>query len=282
MLPTPAIPDWSSRNDFKGAFFPAAISTSSSPQLFQLLRIGDRKRWDETEFRRDVLRLQVLYRQHGYYEARIDTTVDRSDDLIDVNFHITEGPPIQVDTLAVTGMDSVPDLNKLLQRLPLTAAAALLLGAIAINFANVVARYLFMSPIYWADEAMVFLVIWSIFLAAAAVTGDGGQLTMDLFSARLSPFARRLLDGAIAAVMVATFAFMAWQAVAVVRILMRNDQRSIALDIPMVVPHAALLVGFVLSTLVVANPAVRSCASSSVVSWCPCGVRARNIGGSSG
>ena len=152
-------------------------------------------------------------------------------------------------------LDALAEL--LLQRLPLTGAAALLLGAIAINFANVVARYLFMSPIYWADEAMVFLVIWSIFLAAAAVTGDGGQLTMDLFSARLSPFARRLLDGAIAAVMVATFAFMAWQAVAVVRILMRNDQRSIALDIPMVVPHAALLVGFVLSTLVVVARAAR-------------------------
>ena len=97
----------------------AAISTSSSPQLFQLLRIGDRKRWDETEFRRDVLRLQVLYRQHGFYEARIDTTVDRSDDLIDVTFIIVEGPPVAVDTLTVTGMDSVPDVNKLLERLPL-------------------------------------------------------------------------------------------------------------------------------------------------------------------
>src|SRR5882757_7037633 len=30
MLPTPAIPDWSSRNDFSGAFFPAAISPSFS------------------------------------------------------------------------------------------------------------------------------------------------------------------------------------------------------------------------------------------------------------
>lgn len=97
----------------------AAISTSSSPQLFQYLRIGDRKRWDETEFRRDVLRLQVLYRQHGFYEARIDTTVDRRDDLIDVTFMIAEGPPVAVDTLTVTGMDSVPDVNRLLERLPL-------------------------------------------------------------------------------------------------------------------------------------------------------------------
>jgi TRAP-type C4-dicarboxylate transport system permease small subunit len=139
-----------------------------------------------------------------------------------------------------------------LRRVPLTLAAVLLLGAIAINFANVVGRYLLHASIYWADEAMVFLVIWSIFLAAAAVTYDGSHLTMDLFLARLPARAQRALDGAIAAVCLATFAFMAWQAVTVVRTLMRNDQRSIALDIPMAVPHAALLAGFVLSALVVA------------------------------
>jgi TRAP-type C4-dicarboxylate transport system permease small subunit len=36
-----------------------------------------------------------------------------------------------------------------------------------------------------------------------------------------------------------------------VRTLLRNDQRSIALDIPIAIPHAALLVGFTLSALVV-------------------------------
>jgi TRAP-type C4-dicarboxylate transport system permease small subunit len=139
-----------------------------------------------------------------------------------------------------------------LHRAPLTLAALLLLAAIAINFANVVARYLFLASIYWADEAMVYLVIWSIFLAAAAVTYDGSQLTMDLFSTRLPPRLQRLLDGAIAAVCLATFAFMAWQAVIVVRTLLRNDQRSIALDLPMALPHAALLVGFVWMALVIA------------------------------
>lgn len=44
---------------------------------------------------------------------------------------------------------------------------------------------------------------------------------------------------------------MAWQALTVVRTLTRNDQRSIALDIPIAIPHAALLVGFALSALVV-------------------------------
>jgi TRAP-type C4-dicarboxylate transport system permease small subunit len=139
-----------------------------------------------------------------------------------------------------------------LHRLPLTLAALLLLAAIAINFSNVVARYLLHASIYWADEAMVYLVIWSIFLAAIAVTYDGSHLTMDLFSTRLSPRWQRALDGAIAAVSILTFAFMAWQAVTVVRTLLRNDQRSIALDIPIAIAHSALLVGFVFSALVVA------------------------------
>jgi TRAP-type C4-dicarboxylate transport system permease small subunit len=144
-----------------------------------------------------------------------------------------------------------PLAELLLHRLPLTLAAVLLLAAIAINFANVVGRYLFLASIYWADEAMVFLVIWSVFLAAVAVTYDGSHLTMDLFSARLSPRWQRALDGVIAAVSLVTFAFMAWQAMTVARTLMRNDQRSIALDIPIAIPHAALLVGFTLAALVV-------------------------------
>jgi TRAP-type C4-dicarboxylate transport system permease small subunit len=148
---------------------------------------------------------------------------------------------------------SRPKLVELvLHRLPLTLAAVLLLAAIAINFANVVGRYLFLASIYWADEAMVFLVIWSVFLAAVAVTYDGSHLTMDLFSGRLPPRWRRALDGVIAAVSLVTFAFMAWQAMTVVRTLMRNDQRSIALDIPIAIPHAALLVCFTLSALVIA------------------------------
>jgi TRAP-type transport system small permease protein len=84
------------------------------------------------------------------------------------------------------------------------------------------------------------------------VTYDGSHLTMDLFSTRLSPRWQRALDAVIAAVSLVTFAFMAWQAMTVVRTLMRNDQRSIALDIPIAIPHAALLVGFTLSALVVA------------------------------
>lgn len=102
----------------------AGISTSPSGQLFQLFRLGDKKRWDEIEFRRDVVRLQLLYRQHGYYEARVDTAVDRRDALVDVTFRIQEGPPILVDTLTITGVDSIPGSARLAARIPLRLGQA--------------------------------------------------------------------------------------------------------------------------------------------------------------
>src|SRR5206468_3559232 len=42
------------------------------PHLF-----GEKRYFDETEFRRDVLRLTLLYRQSGFFEATIDTVVKR-------------------------------------------------------------------------------------------------------------------------------------------------------------------------------------------------------------
>jgi len=84
----------------------SSIATTNSSWLYRsILHIGDRQVFDETEFRRDVVRLQLLYRQHGFYEARIDTAVNRAKRLIQVRFTIHEGPPILVDSVLVTGLD---------------------------------------------------------------------------------------------------------------------------------------------------------------------------------
>ena len=55
---------------------------------------------------------------------------------------------------------------------PLGLAALLLIAGVAINFANVIGRYVFQSAIYWAEEAMIYMAIWSIFLAAIAIAYD--------------------------------------------------------------------------------------------------------------
>jgi TRAP-type C4-dicarboxylate transport system permease small subunit len=130
------------------------------------------------------------------------------------------------------------------RKLPLAVAAALLLSAILINLVNVIGRYLFHAAIYWAEEAMVYLSIWAIFLAAIAVAYDGTALTMGFFVARVPPALRRLMSASIAAVTAAVSLFMVWQSAQVARVLVRNGQSSIALEIPMVIPQAALIFGF--------------------------------------
>src|ERR1700674_3151259 len=68
----------------------SAIATSSSSWTYRLFHIGERRSFDELELRRDMLRLQLLYRQHGFYDARVDTTIKRGTSSVSVKFRIEE------------------------------------------------------------------------------------------------------------------------------------------------------------------------------------------------
>jgi outer membrane protein assembly complex protein YaeT len=92
----------------------SAIATSSSSWTYRLFHIGERRSFDELELRRDMLRLQLLYRQHGFYDARVDTTIKRGSSSVSVKFRIEEGAPILVDSIAVDGVDSVSFRRRLL------------------------------------------------------------------------------------------------------------------------------------------------------------------------
>jgi len=140
------------------------------------------------------------------------------------------------------------------RKIPLAIAASLLLTGVAINLANVVGRYVFLAAIYWAEEAMVYLSIWAIFLAAIAIAYDGTALTMDFFFVRMPRAFRRSVNASIVAITAAVSLFMAWQSVQIARVLIRNDQKSIALEIPMVIPQSALMFGF---TMIAAAVIVR-------------------------
>jgi C4-dicarboxylate transporter, DctQ subunit len=134
---------------------------------------------------------------------------------------------------------------------PLVLAAALLIGSVLINLANVIGRYAFHSALYWAEEAMIYMAIWSIFLAAIAIAYDGADLTMGLFSARLASPWRRIAEGAMTAVTAAVCLFMAAQSLTITRTLIRNGQNSLALELPMWIPQTSLLFGFVMIAVAV-------------------------------
>jgi len=66
--------------------------------------------------------------------------------------------------------------------IPRLILGTLILVGIAINFANVIGRYLFQAPIIWAEEIMIYIMIWAVLAGAVLVSWDGNHLKMDFFT----------------------------------------------------------------------------------------------------
>ncbi|MGH7531797.1 MAG: BamA/OMP85 family outer membrane protein [Gemmatimonadales bacterium] len=104
----------------------AVIATTKSAwfatsPVVRWMGLGEKRYFDEVEFRRDVLRLIVFYREGGYLEVQVDTTVRRDPQDVYVTFRITEGPPTVVDSFRITGLDTLAAREQLERDLPLEA-----------------------------------------------------------------------------------------------------------------------------------------------------------------
>jgi TRAP-type C4-dicarboxylate transport system permease small subunit len=131
-----------------------------------------------------------------------------------------------------------------LRDIPRMAIGLILLLAIAINFSNIVGRYIFLAPLPWAEEVLSFLVIWGVGLGASAVTYDRRHLTMDLFSETFPPRLRQFLEAATLVAMIGLCGFACIQAWKIVAIMAGNGQVSITAGIPMTIPYLAFVMGF--------------------------------------
>ena len=89
-----------------------AIATTNSSWfarnfLFRWIGLGEKRYFDEQEFRRDVVRLDVFYRRSGYPHVQIDTAVSRTAENVSITFTIKEGQPTVVTSLTFTGLDTL-------------------------------------------------------------------------------------------------------------------------------------------------------------------------------
>lgn len=135
--------------------------------------------------------------------------------------------------------------------LPHWILGTLMLLGIAINFANVVGRYAFGHAFFWAEETMVFITIWGVFIGMAAITYNGDHLNMDLFTAAIRGPWRAVLNGLMVAAMIGCCVFVVIQSYQVVTLFAQADQVSVSAGIPKAIPHAALLAGFALAAVAV-------------------------------
>jgi TRAP-type C4-dicarboxylate transport system permease small subunit len=132
----------------------------------------------------------------------------------------------------------------LLRDIPRALIGLILLLAIAINFANIVGRYVFSAPLDWAEEVLSFLVVWGVGLGASAVTFERRHLAMDILAVSFQPRLRKIVDAFTLIVLVSFCGFACLQALKIVTVMARNGQVSITAGIPMTVPYAAFVAGF--------------------------------------
>jgi outer membrane protein insertion porin family len=105
---------------FESAELASVIVTSPSSFARRHLHlpIGSRRCLDTLELSRDAVRIRLYYRLRGYYKTAVKASVQPAGTgAVAVGFGITEGPPVMIDSLSVTGLDSVTDRDRLLHEL---------------------------------------------------------------------------------------------------------------------------------------------------------------------
>jgi outer membrane protein insertion porin family len=92
------------------------LSTASSGIWNKTRILGTRRCFPDIGLANDVLNLQTFYRNYGFYDTKVDTAVvPAGSQRVDILFRITEGQPLILDSLAITGLDSVPDRDRILR-----------------------------------------------------------------------------------------------------------------------------------------------------------------------
>lgn len=135
----------------------------------------------------------------------------------------------------------------LITRLIHNLAALLLLISVSLTFFQVITRFVFNDPSTWSEVMSRSLMIWAVFLAAAAAFRYGAMISVEVIY-RLVPQARHLwLNGAITLMVLVFLSILGWYGY---QMTMRVRHQEVALIyISMSWFYAALPTGAVFSII---------------------------------
>jgi TRAP-type C4-dicarboxylate transport system permease small subunit len=122
----------------------------------------------------------------------------------------------------------------------LWAAAAALLVIVVLNGINIVLRYFFFAPLSWAEEAMLYLMIFGVYAGAVSAAWQQAHIRIDMFLNFAPPRWRRFLDVVSTVLVAAILAPVVAASWRVVNLLFDFEQRSDALHLPMWIPQGVI------------------------------------------
>jgi TRAP-type C4-dicarboxylate transport system permease small subunit len=110
---------------------------------------------------------------------------------------------------------------------------------------DVILRYVFYAPTYWALEMNTFLLAFLTLIPAGDVLRFGSQIRITVLYDRLGPGFRARLDILRSVVGAFFCAIMVWKGVDMAwKAFLHNDRMSTSLGTPMVIPYLFLPIGF--------------------------------------
>jgi TRAP-type C4-dicarboxylate transport system permease small subunit len=124
------------------------------------------------------------------------------------------------------------------------------IAAVALNFINVIGRYVFDDTILSADELQIFTMVFMAFLGAAVVAWRNQHLRMDVLVNALPLPVRRLIKIAELVVIVILAAFVLWNSTYYARQMFAIGRVSDMAQVPMWIPHGVVAAGFGLMALI--------------------------------
>ncbi len=119
-----------------------------------------------------------------------------------------------------------------------------------ILFYEVVSRYFFNAPTIWAGEVAVYIFMWTMFCGAAYTLQEGKHVHIDLLLEHLPASLRRALrcvTSLAGTIYCALVTHQGWDMVG--KAIKYNKHSPTPLHVPLVIPLAAFVIGFVLLTL---------------------------------
>jgi len=140
-------------------------------------------------------------------------------------------------------------LDRLMTAIRWLLAAAFVL-AVALNFANVIGRYVFGRSMLGADEIQIYIMVAMTFLGAAVVSWRGEHLRMNVIARALPGAMQAALHAAEVVLAVALTGFVAVQSSHYAAQMLALDRMSDNAGIPLWIPHGAVALGFGLVALI--------------------------------
>jgi TRAP-type C4-dicarboxylate transport system permease small subunit len=130
------------------------------------------------------------------------------------------------------------------------ALAFAFIGAVLLNFTNVVGRYLLGLSLLGSDEVQVFIMVAMTFLGAVVVTRRNEHLRMDVLARRMPGAVRVLLRIAEQILLIVLAGFVLSQSYFYAAQMFRIGRASDMAGIPMWIPHGTVALGFALILLI--------------------------------